>query len=325
VISPPQVVTVTLNPALDQTLSVPGFAAGQVNRVAASRTDPGGKGVNVACFLADLGQAVAATGFLGEDNAAPFEELFDRKGIDDRFVRLPGATRVGIKVVDEQAEQTTDLNFPGLAPGEQDLAELLGRVAALAEPGVWVVLSGSVPAGVSADVYARLIEVVHRQGARVVLDTSGPPLRAALAARPAAVKPNAAELAELVGRALGTVAEVRAAGASLLERGVGRVVVSMGAEGALFLEDGQAVLARPPRVAVQSSVGAGDALVGGLVFAQLRGLPLEEAARIATGSGAYAVTRIGPGIADLAEHRALIERVEIEAWDGMRERCRRSG
>ncbi len=309
---PPQVVTVTLNPALDQTLRVPGFAAGRVNRVAASRTDPGGKGVNVACFLADLGQAVAATGFLGADNAGPFEELFERKGIVDGFLRLPGATRVGIKVVDEGAGGTTDLNFPGLVPGPDDLAALLGVMAELVEPGVWVVLSGSVPAGVPEDVYARLVEAVHRRGGQAVLDTSGPPLRAALAARPAAVKPNAEELAELAGRPLATIEEVRVAGAALLERGVGRVVVSMGAVGALFLEGGEAVLARPPRVTVESTAGAGDALVGGLVFAQLRDLPLAEAARIATGSGAYAVTRIGPGIPDLAAHRALIEQVEIE-------------
>ena len=94
------IVTVTLNPAIDQTLTIPGFAAGQVNRVAQSDSHPGGKGVNVAVVLADLGAAVAATGLLGDRNAEGFERLFREKGIADHFVRIPGETRVGIKIVD---------------------------------------------------------------------------------------------------------------------------------------------------------------------------------------------------------------------------------
>lgn len=97
-----RVVTVTLNPAIDQTLSVPGFTAGQVNRVAESRSDAGGKGVNVASVLADLGVEVIATGFLGVENQGLFEAFFARKRIDDRFVRIAGSTRVGIKIVDDE-------------------------------------------------------------------------------------------------------------------------------------------------------------------------------------------------------------------------------
>src|SRR4051812_1333621 len=120
------VVTVTLNPAIDQTLTIPGFAAGRVNRVAESRSHAGGKGVNVACFLADLGVDVAATGFLGAENPGLFEAAFAAHGIADRFLRIPGSTRIGLKIVDDHAE-TTDINFPGLAPTREDLAELLSR------------------------------------------------------------------------------------------------------------------------------------------------------------------------------------------------------
>src|SRR6185369_16439834 len=95
---PPVVVTVTLNPAIDQTLAIPGFAAGRVNRVASCRCDAGGKGVNVACFLADLGIQVVATGFLGADNPGLFKAAFAERGIADRFLRIAGATRVGLKI-----------------------------------------------------------------------------------------------------------------------------------------------------------------------------------------------------------------------------------
>jgi 1-phosphofructokinase len=310
--SKPRVVTVTLNPAIDQTLSIPGFAAGRVNRVAESRSDAGGKGVNVACCLADLGVEVVATGFLGAKNADIFEVSFARRGIADLFVRVPGRTRVGIKIVDDRTRQTTDINFPGLAPEAEDLAELFERIFLLVEPEEWFVLSGSVPAGTPDVVYARMIELIQDRGGRVVLDTSGGPLREALASAPEVLKPNVEELGELVGRTLATPAEVRAAGESLLARGARLVVVSMGGDGALFLDREQALLARPPKVEVRSTVGAGDAMVGGIVYALIHDLPLADLARMATACGACAVTRIGPGIEDRDAHRKLIEQVEIE-------------
>ena len=308
----PPVVTVTLNPAIDQTLSIPGFAAGQVNRVVESRLHAGGKGVNVACVLADLGIDVAATGFLGSANPEIFEQTFRRKEIVDLFIRIEGATRTGIKIVDPSTQETTDVNFPGLTPKPSDVAELFDRISALAEPGRWFVLSGSVPAGMPEDVYASLIDPVHRKGGQVLLDTSGSPLRQALESRPDVMKPNADELSDLVGRSLDTPAAVCAAGASLLDRGVQRVVVSMGGEGAVFVERGCSLLARPPRVTVRSTVGAGDAMVAGIVAAMIQGLPLEETARRATAHGAYAVTRVGAGIEDRAELREMIDKVQIE-------------
>lgn len=306
------VVTVTLNPAIDQTLSIPGFAAGQVNRVAGSRSHAGGKGVNVACFLADLGVEVTATGFLGSENAGLFESAFTQRNIMERFVYLPGYTRVGIKIVDGWAHETTDINFPGLTPEREDIDRLFEEIADLAVPGRWFVLSGSVPARAPHGIYAGLIQLIHEKGGRVVLDTSGRPLRAALAKAPEVVKPNVDELNELVARALDSPAAVRAAAEPLLERGVGRVVVSMGGDGAVFVERGQALLARPPRVTVQSTVGAGDAMVAGIVYATVQDSSLADLARIATASGAYAVTRLGPGIEDRAALENLIGQVGIE-------------
>lgn len=306
------VVTVTLNPAIDQTLRIPGFAAGQVNRVGESRSDAGGKGVNVASFLADLGVEVIATGFLGAENPAVFENLFERKRIADQFVRIPGSTRVGIKIVN--GHQTTDVNFPGLSPKPEQVDELLGRIASLAAPGRWFVLSGSVPPGVPDGIYAAMTGSIRDKGGCVLLDTSGRPLREALAGRPDVMKPNAGELSELVGKALDTPAAVREAAQSLLDQGVRRVAVSMGDAGAVFVDRERALLVRPPKVPVRSTVGAGDAMVAGIVYGMIHDLPLEEVARAATASGAYAVTRIGPGIEDPAGHRRLMSEVEIERF-----------
>ena len=140
-----RVATVSLNPAIDQTANVANFTEGAVNRVARERSDAGGKAVNVASFLAHTGHSVAVTGFLGTDNAGPFERLFVESRIVDRFVRLPGSTRVNVKIVDDAQERVTDINFPGLRPGARDLAALTAAIDELAETAEWFALSGSVP------------------------------------------------------------------------------------------------------------------------------------------------------------------------------------
>ena len=223
------VVTLTLNPAIDQSVAVPGFAAGTVNRVLWEQSDPGGKGVNVASFLADLDHAASGTvtvsGLLGRDNAGEFEQLFKSKGIADEFVRIPGKTRVNVKIIDETTQAITDLNFPGCAASEADLASLDRRIDSLLPEHDWFVLSGSTPAGVADDYYARLIQRLNAAGKRVVLDSSGEPLRQGIAATPWAIKPNIAELEELVGTPLPDTAAVIAAARGLLAQGLGCVVV----------------------------------------------------------------------------------------------------
>ena len=310
-----RVVTVTLNPAIDQTVHIPGFRAGEVNRVAASRLDAGGKGINVASFLADLGVGVLVTGFLGDENADIFERLFRTKAIQDRFIRLSGSTRIGIKIVDSETHQTTDINYPGLSPNSADIEQLISSVQGFAESGIWFVLSGSIPSGLSPEIYSLLIEEIRRRGGRVALDTSGEPLRKAITLTPDIVKPNLAELEELTGRKLGDVHSVREAAVSLVGKGAGLVVVSMGAEGAIFVNKEMSLLARPPKVQVKSSVGAGDAMVSGIVYAQVHNLDLLKTARLATALGAYAVTRIGAGI-DRTKVMEFEKQVGVEVLSG---------
>ena len=316
--APFEVVTVTPNPAIDWTLTVPEFAAGAVNRVTEQRSAAAGKGVNVAAALAAHGRRVAATGFLGADNAAPFEALFARAGIEDRFVRVPGETRVGIKIVDPARGETTDVNFPGLAPSPRDVEALRETVAALAasRAGAWFVLAGSLPPGVDPALYRELTETLRAAGARVALDTSGEPFRHALAARPHLVKPNADELAAITGRPLPDLGAVVAAAREIVAGGVELAVVSMGARGAVFVRAGEAVAARPPRVTVGSTVGAGDAMVAGTVAALLAGRALPEVARLASAFSLAALTRSTPGPATPAEVDAAAARIVVEPLAG---------
>ena len=304
--------TVTLNPAIDQTVSIPDFQAGQVNRVTASQSDPGGKGVNVASFLADFGLAVSVTGFLGEDNTRLFERLFAKKGIKDHFVRIPGSTRTGIKIIDEVNRQTTDVNFPGLAPRPQDIEALFRVINELAEACEWFVLSGSIPAGVPVDIYQRLVVSIQTRGKAVALDTSGEGLRQALSVKPDLVKPNVFELADVMGRSLNSLELIEQAVAELTQQGIPTVVVSMGEQGAIFAQSGEMLIATPPPVAVKSTVGAGDAMIAGTVAGLIQGKSLAECARLATAFSISAITRVGSGLPPLKTIQTYMKQVNIQ-------------
>ncbi|MCP5135144.1 MAG: 1-phosphofructokinase [Gammaproteobacteria bacterium] len=321
VVNAPRVVTVALNPALDQTIEVAGLQPGAVNRALRMQIDVGGKAVNVASCLSDFGVPVAVAGQLGRDNAALFEELFQRKKIANHCCYLDGLTRINTKLADTVSGETTDLNMPGTEftpdAAADVLNQILERLERLAEQVDWIVLSGSLPPGMPVNTYATITERVQAAGASVLLDTSGAPLKAALAAGPRMIKPNRHELAELLGRSLDSLASLIAAGRELLHSppAPAWVVVSLGSDGALFLTSEQALHAHPLKVAVISTVGAGDAMVAGLVAARLEDLSLAETAQLATAFSAAKLTRLGPHLPRPPEVRALAGQVAVTPVD----------
>jgi 1-phosphofructokinase len=308
----PKIATLTLHPALDMTVRVDHLRLGEVNRAQAMQVGAGGKGVNVATFLSQSGCRVAASGFLGEENAEVFERHFSQFGIEDRFLRIPGRTRVSVKLVDEGQQATTDINLTGPAPSAQLLDRLFEIVVSLAEECSWIMVSGSLPPGVDPGYYARLIRGLKARGCSVGLDSSGEALRQGIEAGPTLVKPNLRELEELTGGKLDSDDHVLAEARGLVEKGIELVVVSMGDRGAFFVESGRAFLVVPPMVeVVHSTVAAGDALVAGIIVGRMRELDLRETARLATtwaaGKLIFAAARL-PDEPELAE---LGQRVEV--------------
>ena len=305
-----RVVTVTINPAIDQTISIPNFTAGTVNRVQSSQMDAGGKGINVASFLADYGQPATVTGFLGADNDEIFRRLFERKGIQDRCVRIAGQTRIGVKISDEALNQTTDINFPGETPTDGDIRRLFDILAELASSHEWFVLSGSIPRGVSTGIYGEMVRAL--KGKKVVLDTSGEGFAQAVSAGPWLIKPNVDELREFTGQSLDSHAAILDAARGLSARyGIASVIISMGQQGAIFVEGDETLWAVPPDVKVKSTVGAGDAMVAGMVAGKLRGLTLADCARLATAFSTTAISHVGHDLPSVAEVEATQQRVII--------------
>jgi 1-phosphofructokinase len=306
------IATVTLNPAIDQTVRVANFQRDTVNRAQEMRLDAGGKGVNVASFLAGYGCPVAVTGFLGEENSEIFERLFARKGIEDRFIRIPGQTRIGVKIVDEVNQQTTDINLPGQALPSEALDMLFRTVEELSASYDWFVLAGTLPPGVPTSIYATLINQLKSQGKHVVLDASHEALREGVRAGPTIVKPNRFELQELVGYSLHDEGAILQAATELLKTGMQIVAVSSGPQGALFVDSEMALLAVPPGVVVKTTVGAGDALVAGIMAGLAQGLNLVETARLATAFSVGAITRLGPDLPAPATLRTLCSEVTVQ-------------
>src|SRR5438876_3087130 len=221
-----KIATVTLNPAIDQTVRVDNLRLNSVNRAQEIRVDASGKGVNVAAFLADYGHDTAVTGYLGQANIDIFEQFFASKGIDDCFVRIPGSTRINVKVVDEVNQQTTDINMPGQTPPQEAMSTLLETIEQLANFCDWFVLSGSLPPDVPTTIYATIIAQLKRKNKHVILDTSGEALREGIQAGPTVVKPNIEELQHLVGHSLTTEAEIQHAAHQLLSENLELVVIS---------------------------------------------------------------------------------------------------
>ncbi len=305
------ILTVTLNPAIDLACSVPDFTAGKVNRVTEHRLDAAGKGVNIAGLLRGFDLPVTVTGFLGEENAAIFERRFRNQEITDRFVRVPGETRIGIKVLDPNNESTTDINFPGLQPDPEHMSKLMDMIKRLSGDFSFVVLAGSLPAGVAPEIMRELVEIVKEQGSKAVVDTSGPALKSAVEAGPWLVKPNDEELAELVGVPMDRQDRIITEARNLLANGIHTVTVSLGAQGAVFIENDEALLVRPPGIDPVSTVGAGDAMIGGLVAGMALGMNLQERVRMATALSAATVAQAAPSLKDPAAARLLEPNVEV--------------
>lgn len=305
------IVTLTLNPAIDQSVTIPGFAAGEVNRVESEQADPGGKGVNVSCFLADLGFSSSTTGFVGIENSSIFERLFIRKSIADCFVRLSGKTRVNIKIIDERNHRITDINFPGQAARERDMELLRTKIESLIPYHDWFVLSGSLPEGVAVGFYAELITELKQAGKQVLLDSSGAALKLGVAAQPFALKPNIVELEEMLGKKLGNESAVADAARELVAGGIDNVVVSMGKQGAIFADAEQCLVAHPSNVDVKSTVGAGDAMVAGFIAGKLKQLPLDECARLATATAMGALTELGPNLPPSSVIESYMRRITL--------------
>jgi 1-phosphofructokinase len=264
------IVTLTLNPSLDRTIEVERLVRGTLTRATSARLDPGGKGVNVSrALLANQVPSVAVVPVGGADGEQ-LVRLLEADGIPLRAVRVAGRTRSNVTIAEPDGV-VTKLNEPGEPLSREELDAVADAVLGETESASWVVTCGSLPPGVPAGIYAQMCEFFTQAGVRVAVDASGPALLAAVEAAPVLIKPNRDELAEAVGRPVDSVGDAVEAAQKLRERGARSVLASLGADGAVLVEDDGVTIGEAPVAGARSTVGAGDALLAGFLAAGARG------------------------------------------------------
>ena len=310
------IATVTLNPAIDKSVAVPRFEVGKTNRGEVSRTDAGGKGINVAKAVKQFGAEVCALGFVAGSNGHFILEALAASGIPADFINVPGETRVNLKIHDPVYGTETELNEPGFQVFPEHLEAMKQKIEEYAPRCEVMVFSGSLPPGAPPKTCAELITIAKALGAKCMLDTVGPALKHGLKAKPLLLKPNRAEVEGLLQKRLSSRSELAEAARKLLELGAEEAVISLGAEGAIAATRQDLLSARPPSVAPRSSVGAGDAMVAALAYGEVKRLPFRESFCLAVAASAAAVTMEGSKVADLALVHSLLPQVQIEEVSG---------
>lgn len=302
--------TVTLNPALDKTVEIPSLTVDAVNRITSMRTDPGGKGINVSKVIQKLGGASVAAGILGGDTGRAILSALTEMGLTTLFHFVEGETRTNMKIIDPDNHTNTDINEPGVTVSEEILEKLLEELLAKVTKGDIVVISGSMPKGSPKDTYYTWTKAFREKGAKVILDADGDLLKAGLKASPYLIKPNNHELGALTGRALETPEEIAETAAELMkEYGIGKVVVSMGGDGAVYVTKDKTIYAEGLKVLVGSTVGAGDSVVAALAVSEEEGKTLEETVRLSTAVGAANVMCSGTQAAEYEVVETLLPKV----------------
>ena len=308
------IITVTLNAALDRSLTVPILQLGQRHRASDVLTLAGGKGINVARALKRLDHPVVATGLAGGRTGTRIIEQLTEESILNDFVRIRQESRTSTLVVDPTSGTQTEINEWGPKVSETELEMLLDKLRYLSRSAEAVVFAGSLPRGVADGFYDEAARELSRRGVRVALDTEGEPLRLGLEAEPWLVSPNQHEAEQLVGQELFDDEDFLMALDTIAEMGARNVHITL-ENGcfALVREERQVRRYRAvtPRLEPVSVVGAGDALLAQWLTSVLDGAPAEEALRLAAAAGAASVLEVGAGRFDPAEVRRLLPAVEV--------------
>lgn len=305
------ITTLCLNPCIDRTVEVAAFCQGGLNRILSSRVTPSGKGVNVAVALQRLGLQAACLAPLYEENGGLIEKNALEAGVEGHFIMRPGAVRVNMKVLERSTGSITEINECGPRMDAALLEDILEAADALARKSRFLVLTGSLPPGCPTDVYGDIVRRAGALGCRAVLDAEGEAFEAGLRQDPFLVKPNAYELSLFAGRPLSGTEDTLQAALGLC-RHASYVCVSMGGDGALITDGKQAFLAPALQVKAVSTVGAGDCMVAGLLYAFENGGDIEAMLKSGTAAAAACVTAAETVFSGRDVYDQMLERVRVQ-------------
>lgn len=310
------IITVTLNAAIDKSLSVPSFRLGRRHRTVEQTTMAGGKGVNVARTLKTLNQPVIATGFAGGPTGTRIVEQLTEESILNDFVRIREDSRTNTAVYDPTNGQQTEINERGPAVSSKEVELFRDKLLYLARGADIVVMAGSLPRGVDPEFYARLIRDLKRMDVLTVVDTDGEPLRQAVRAEPDVISPNVLEAEELVGHEFNDEEDRAIAVREMIQLGAREALMTMpdGCIASTIEPGGERHLSRvwiEPKEAV-AAVGSGDAFLAGYVSARYQRQSTEQSLRFAVACGAESTKRLGAGLIETRELDRIVGETALE-------------
>lgn len=260
------ITAITLNAAIDQIYEIPSMTVGGVNRVVEVTRDAGGKGMNVAKVIQALGAPVDVGGFAGGSNGKRIEQCLKERSIPSELIQISSESRVCLTVLDDKNETGTEFLESGPVISKSEWASMLYWLEHKSKRIKWFALSGSLPQGVPVDAYAEMIHIIHANGAKAVLDTSGEALQRGIKAKPFAIKPNEQEITSLLGKNITCENDLLEAGRKFVASGIEHACFSLGGAGAIFVNRTGSFKIAAPQIDVVNSVGSGDAFVGGLLY-----------------------------------------------------------
>lgn len=303
------ILSICPNPSIDCTIELANLNVGKLNRIDSKVETYSGKALNVAIGVARLGSQSIATGFMFENHKQMFEQKLQAEGVEHNFVYNKGDTRVNYKIIDKKS-MLTQINDRGEEVSAEKQLELINRVAEIAKNVKVAVMSGSLPKGVNADYYGRVISAIPKD-VMVIIDTERENMLSALSAREVyMVKPNLDELESFIGESIRTKAEILKASYKLLDMGAKYVMASMGADGAIFTNGTQSYYCKSASVAVNSTVGAGDSMVAASCTGFVENVDMEELLRRAVAAGTAAVTTSGTNLFYKDKYQEIYSKVK---------------
>ena len=304
------ILSVCPNPSRDCTLELDSLNVGRLNRIRNKVETYSGKALNVAIGVSRLGADSFASGFMFEDGGSLFEDRLERENVKYDFVMNKGSVRVNYKIIDNKS-MLTEINDKGDEVSLDKQKELLSLIGKLSENASIVVISGSLPKGVDPSFYYEAVSSV-KSGVKVVVDAEKDNLKAALKHELYLIKPNLNELEEIAGESLNSKSEILSAAGILLDKGVKNIIVSLGAEGAIFTDGSNSYFCKSASVVVNSTVGAGDSMVASACVQIEKGADSKEILRCAVAAGTASIITPGTNLFYKDKYEEIYKRLKVE-------------
>ncbi|MGA7677218.1 MAG: 1-phosphofructokinase [Dehalococcoidia bacterium] len=306
------IATVTLNPSLDKTVSVEELVVDEANRWTSLRRDPGGKGINVSRVIHELGGETIAYGFIGGFDGEALKHLLRQQGVPFDFTPIKGEIRSNFIITDSETRRQTRIDAPGPNISRDELRKLIDKITRIKSKPDFLVLAGSVPPGVPADIYRQLIEKAKENGIKTVLDSDNKWLKEGIKAKPNVIKPNVHEAEELLEIQLRDEVSIIEAVKALVSKGIEVAAISRGKDGLIVATKEKVLKVTSPQVEVRSTVGAGDSAIAGLVLKLSQGHRIEKASQWAAAAGTATTLTPGTELCRREDVERLLPQVKVE-------------